>query len=241
MSFNQVTAKQRKPGESAHTTRDVILDVAERLFAAEGFAGTSLRKIMAEAGVNFAAVHYHFGSKEALIQELLNRRLVPLNRTRLRLLDELEAQAGEGPLDLKKVLEAFIAPALRLSQDREHGGAVFMKLVGRFYHETGEYAQQLLRQQFGDVLRRFVTALQRAVPEVPLSEVSWRVQFLFGALSYTMVDRSLVAWISEGQCDPTNLDEAVAALVAFAAGGFTAPPSALRKRKREPKSKRGCP
>ena len=232
MRFNHALARSQNRAVPTNTTKDCILDVAERLFAAHGFEGTSLRKIMAQAGVNPAAVHYHFGSKEVLIEEILNRRLTPLNQTRLRLLEEIETRAGYGPLAVKKVLEAFIAPALRLSQDPEHGGAVFMQLVGRFYHETGEYAQQLLREHFGEVQRRFAKALQRAVPELSLQELSWRFHFLFGALSYTMVDRSLVAWISEGRCDPANLDEAVNALVEFAAAGFAPSVSSTGKRKK---------
>ena len=47
-------------------TKERILDTAERLFAKQGYAATSLRGIIAEAGVNLAAVHYHFHSKEAL-------------------------------------------------------------------------------------------------------------------------------------------------------------------------------
>jgi hypothetical protein len=41
-------------------TKERILDTAERLFAEQGYAATSLRGIIAEAGVNLAAVHYHF-------------------------------------------------------------------------------------------------------------------------------------------------------------------------------------
>jgi AcrR family transcriptional regulator len=75
-------------------TRERILDVAERLFMARGYEGTSMRMITGEAEVNLAAVNYHFGSKEALLREVFRRRLEWLNRERLRALDELEAQAN---------------------------------------------------------------------------------------------------------------------------------------------------
>ena len=57
-------------------TKERILDAAERLFADEGFAATSLRQITAEAGVNLAAVNYHFGSKESLLTAVFERRVV---------------------------------------------------------------------------------------------------------------------------------------------------------------------
>ena len=70
-------------------TRDQILDTAERLFAEFVIDGVSIRTITAEAGVNLAAIHYHFGSKEALVREVFVLRIGPLNRERLRLLDDL--------------------------------------------------------------------------------------------------------------------------------------------------------
>ena len=52
-------------------TKARILDAAERLFADNGYSATSLRDITNEAGVNLAAVNYHFGSKEALLSAVL--------------------------------------------------------------------------------------------------------------------------------------------------------------------------
>jgi AcrR family transcriptional regulator len=76
----------------AHT-RERILRAAEELFMDRGFASTSLRMITARAKVNLAAVNYHFGSKEALIREVFERQLAPLNRARIVYLDQLEAEA----------------------------------------------------------------------------------------------------------------------------------------------------
>ncbi len=47
------------------TTKDKILNAAEKLFAEQGFNGTSLREITSAAEVNLAAVNYHFGSKKS--------------------------------------------------------------------------------------------------------------------------------------------------------------------------------
>ena len=64
-------------------TVERILDAAEQLFAEKGFAETSLRLITSKAGVNLAAVNYHFGSKEELFEAVLTRRLDPMNQQRL--------------------------------------------------------------------------------------------------------------------------------------------------------------
>ena len=70
-------------------TKDRILDAAERLFADQGYAATSLRHVIAEAQVNLAAVHYHFGSKEELLDHVIARRMDPVNADRLAMMDRL--------------------------------------------------------------------------------------------------------------------------------------------------------
>ena len=70
-----------------------------------------MRQITSAAGVNLAAVNYHFGSKEALVQAVLKRRLEGVNRERLRLLDELEAAGG--PRQPSQIVDAFFGFLLR--------------------------------------------------------------------------------------------------------------------------------
>ena len=91
-------------------TKEKILDTAERLIGEQGYAATSLRHVIAEAGVNLAAVHYHFGSKEELLDAVVLRNAIPVNEARLARLDLAEAEAGSGPPDVEKVLESFLIP-----------------------------------------------------------------------------------------------------------------------------------
>ncbi len=53
--------------------RNQILDSAERLFARQGYAATTIKQIGAEAGVNAALLYYYFADKEALYREVLAR------------------------------------------------------------------------------------------------------------------------------------------------------------------------
>jgi AcrR family transcriptional regulator len=56
------------------STREVILEAAERLFAERGFAATSVRDIVAEAGISAPSLYHFFGSKEKLLVDLINER-----------------------------------------------------------------------------------------------------------------------------------------------------------------------
>ena len=197
-------------------TKTRILDSAERLFAEHGFAATSLRGITAEAGVNLAAVHYHFGSKEGLVEAVFARRVGPLNDERLRLLDECEADGGR----LEDILRALLGPALRLT--REHSDDFVMRLLGRMFSEPGERVQAIFTEQFREVALRFTTALQAVVPELPAQEFFWRMHFMIGAMAHTMVDTHRIQFLSRGLCDPTDVDGNIERLVTFTAAGFRA-------------------
>ena len=98
-------------------TKTRILDAAERLFVEHGFEATSLRQLTTAAGVNLAAVNYHFGSKEELFQAVLTRRLDPMNQERIERLEKLEREASGKPLSCEKILFAMLIPALRLARD----------------------------------------------------------------------------------------------------------------------------
>src|SRR5437660_3119973 len=96
-------------------TKTRILDAAERLFMEHGFEATSLRQLTSAAGVNLAAVNYHFGSKEDLFQAVLTRRLDAMNQERIDLLDRVEREAAGEPPQVEKVIFAMLVPALRLA------------------------------------------------------------------------------------------------------------------------------
>jgi len=204
-------------------TKTVLLDTAERLFAERGFSAVSLRQIIGAAGVNLAAVHYHFGSKEILIQALLARRITPLNQERLARLERAERRAGKRGPSLTQILEAMIEPALRLSRDTRRGGDVFMRLIGRALSDPNEKLQELLLQQFRVVADRFLPAFHRALPRLPLRELYWRLHFTVGAMAHTMTHGQYLRLISGGLCDPDDTDRMASALVGFAARGLETP------------------
>lgn len=205
------------------TTKDRILDAAERLFARDGFEATSLRAITAEAQANLAAVNYHFQSKEALVQAVIGRRMGPVNQQRLSLLDAYEAEAGGDAVPLEKLLDAFLRPVIEIA-----GGHAkeFVPLVGRLYTEPGGFSERLYQQQFEPLARRFIPALQRSLPEVPVAELVWRIHFAIGVMAHTMGAGEMLRAMSGGRCDPMGDPEGtLRRMKAFISAGLTAPVS----------------
>jgi AcrR family transcriptional regulator len=205
-------------------TREKLLDAAEALFMEHGFEATSLRAITAAADVNLAAVNYHFGSKEELFQSVLTRRLDPMNQQRVDLLTALEQAAAPAPVSCESILSAMFVPALTLARDPERGGADFLRLLGRAYADPAPFIRQFLSDQYAVMIARFKAAFGRALPELPKRELSWRLHFIMGALSYTLAGTDVLKLIEELQPHETHNDERLLQRLApFLLAGLTAP------------------
>src|SRR5437016_1250435 len=190
-------------------TKTRILDAAERLFVEHGFEATSLRQLTTAAGVNLAAVNYHFGSKEELFQAVLTRRLDPMNAERMALLDEYERDQDGGELSCEKILAAMFIPALRLSRDTKRGGQNFLRLLGRAYADPAPFIRHFLSEQYAPMIARFKTAFGRALPHLPKQELSWRLHFMMGALSYTLAGTDALKLIAALNPRDSGNDEAL--------------------------------
>jgi AcrR family transcriptional regulator len=204
-------------------TKQRILDVAESLFAEHGFAGTSLRRIIADAGVNLAAVHYHFRSKESLLEAVIVRRTAPLNEERLRLLDEVENEAEHAAASLEEVLQAFLGPPIRLILNSSGEGRIFGKLMGRLHSETNLCFLEIAKKHFSVVSQRFRTALARAVPDLPTDDLNWRIHFAMGAMAHTLSFWDRLEVVTEGRLKATDSETVIPRLIGFIAAGFRAP------------------
>ena len=204
------------------STKDRILDASEALFARDGSSGASLRAITQRARVNLAAVHYHFGSKDYLLEAVLARRLLPLNAERIRSLEAYQQKAGRKKVRLENVIEAMVGPALRLSRDETKGGRIFMRLLGRLVLEPDARVQKLLTGQFETVLKKFAPALTAALPHLEPQDFFWRLHFLVGSMAHTMADSERIRLISGGICDPDDTEGTIQCLVTFLCGGLRA-------------------
>lgn len=211
-------------GRGSTATKERILDAAEGLFVVHGFEATSLRTITAAASVNLAAVNYHFGTKEELFQAVLTRRLDPMNQERVEILSRLESRAAPDPLSCDRILMALFVPALRLARDPERGGKNFLRLLGRAYADPAPFIRQFLSDQYAVMIARFKAAFGRALPHLPRKELSWRLHFIMGALSYTLAGTDAHKIISELSPREKNNDEILLRRLApFLLAGLNAP------------------
>lgn len=195
-------------------TKQRILDTAERLFAEHGYAGTSMRQVTAAAGVNLAAIHYHFGSKDELLDAVVLRRAGPVNAERLALLEAAQAESAGQPVPVETSLEALLRPMVAVATQNEQ----FLRLMGRVYAEG--LLPHIVRKHFHPMMVRFMAALREALPELPEQEFLWRVHFMMGALAQTMCGTPESLQLVGVSC---GFDERIDRLKRFLSAGLRAP------------------
>ena len=217
----KASASKVQVAESVETvlpsTPDRILEVAERLFSERGIDAVSLREITVEADVNIAAVHYHFGSKMAVLEKIFERRAKPIAEERLKLLSAVSLGAHGQP-SVEDVLRAFLRPALDVSADK--GANAFTLLRARMVFEPSHLRRQLLGKFFDASTKTFIETLAVALPDVSRQRLHWGLHFLLGSMVYTMAAPKRVESIVGGDLDTANHAAALEELIRFAAAAL---------------------
>ncbi len=216
-----MTTTPDKLGTSASLTLDtkeLLLEAAERLIADQGIDGASVRAITEAAGANLAAVNYHFGSKDGLVQAVFERRLKPINAERLRLLEECTSRPGGATLE--EVVRAFVIPPL-LILDRTEAPS-FGRCMIRALADPGPEMKALLMRNFEYIVARFAAALSTVLPDHDRDELFWRFHFMVGSMAYTLGMGHLVKEYSQGMCSDDDPETVGERLVRFVCAGLAA-------------------
>ncbi len=175
---------------------------------------------MSDAGVNVAAIHYYFRSKESLLEAVLMRRVEPANEERLGALESYERSAAPGHPQVDKILEAFLYPTFRMAADPNQGGYTFVRLLGRLQAES-DMLPGIIFARFGPVLLRFADALARALPELPPQELFWRSRLAMGATAQILRDAPQIKSLMHE--DSVDWKLMLQRLIPFLSAGFHAP------------------
>ena len=161
-------------------TQIKVLEAAESEFAANGFAGASIRNITQRAGVNIASVNYHFGSKEALIRDLMHHRIKPLNELRIARLNEEQAKDPDQVVPLAVLIDILVRPAVEKMLTKE--GRQFVRAMARCMSEPLEFLQSIDEEVFHEVFILFHQALTKALPDLSPKTVANQLHFIICAM-----------------------------------------------------------
>jgi AcrR family transcriptional regulator len=204
-------------------SRERILDAAERLFAEKGVAATSLREIGMHAHANPGSIYFHWKTKAELVRDVFRRRLEPLDAERVRLLAAAERATAPAAVPLAEVLAALVGRMLWAASGADRGGASFLRLLGRTYHEPDRDLVRMLRRDHGATLERFRTALARALPDLPEEQLLARFHFALGAIAYTLGSDAVWQVRAGRRRRAVSSHDVLRDLMPFLVAGFAAP------------------
>ncbi len=222
-----MTGANSRPSAPGEATRERILDAAETCFAEQGFGATSVRAITAAAGVNLAAVHYHFGGKEALLDAVLTRRIGPVNGERLRRLEALRRACAPAAPSVPALLEALLEPVFRHFHDDAAAVERITRILARCEIEEPERLEAAVFEHFRETGEAFLDALGEALPSLDPALVHERFRWTLGVMTHAL------AWRHRSVSLPQSLpdddpDALLQRMIVFLSTGFRAPAAASR-------------
>jgi AcrR family transcriptional regulator len=201
--------------ESFGQGETALILAAERLFAERGIDGVSLRQINQAADhKNTAAAHYHFGSKDGLVQAVLTYRLPRLDERRGELLQRSETR------DLRFYLEAFIRPLAEELLPRE-GGNHYIRFIQQYERYRGDYA---FARQISPHGVEIYEGIERLLSYLPEKIRRLRIGYLINIIHSVLAIAE--ERLGKGEVAVEDVDLTTDNILDMVAGALTAPLSA---------------
>ena len=197
-----------------------MFDAAEELFAAKGFEAVSVRDITQLAKTNVAAVNYHFGSRESLLNLVMARYMSPVNEERLARLDAAERKGPGKAAALEEIIEALARPLVSQVRKSELSERMFYKLLGRIFAQQGDGLPPEIEDQLRHVFERFIRAFSKALPSVAADELIWRVHLMAGGMIHLLTHQDVLQRLSQGASGLPSMEATLGRFIRFAAAGL---------------------
>ena len=201
------------------TTKDKLMDAAEKLFARRGFYGSSLRDITTAAGVDLALVNYHFGSKKQLLIAVIERRGAVLNEERLGRLADARLRAAPAAPSTEAVVGAFLDPILERLAHAGPGWHNYFALIA-YVNNSPEWGSKLMGKTFDGVVREFIRTLLDSLPGSAPEDIFWGYNFLTGAMTLSLAETGRLDVLSDGLCRSNDVAALKERLGPYVAAGL---------------------
>lgn len=218
----------RQPPSSDRLTQQKIIDSALALYAEKGIDGVPVRTLTSHAGVNVAAIHYHFGGTEALAEAVFGELSGRVNKRRslaLEAITSAAAAAGKRP-DVAEIVEAFVAPYV--GPDAATEGQLLAQLILKHRLSPSPMTERVIKKHFDPMAKQFVAALHAAVPEIPLNLMYLRYMLMVSTVVLSLSDRgraNRLQRLSGSKATTAGGQVERVALVDFIVGGLRTPAS----------------
>lgn len=172
--------------------------------------------------MNVGQLHYYFESKRAIFEAVVARHGHEVTERRRRLLHEAEAGHRNGIVPLPVLVDALVR-SLLLAETGRNGRRTSMQMHARLFTDPDETASEVRADIYDETNALYVAAIRRALPDVPARTLYWRYYFMMGAYVWTLLQPGRLEAISQGRCDPADMESAIREIVPFLCAGLSAP------------------
>jgi len=197
-----------------------LVEAAEKLFAERGFDVVSVRDITQAAGGNVAAVNYHFGSRDGLVEVVMTRYISPVNEERLMRLEAAERKWAGNAVPVEEVVDAFVRPLITQVGKSELSEKLYARLVGRIFGTQCHGMPAEIEAQLVVSIGRFVKVLSKSLPTLAEEDLLWRLHFVIGAMIYMLTHGDALQRLSQGLAGTPSMETTLARFLNFAVAGL---------------------
>jgi AcrR family transcriptional regulator len=223
----------RPAGRHPDETRERILNVAEELFARNGYDGTSVREVAGAAQLQTAAIGYHYPSKEELFDTVIRRRAVVMSEWRNRELQAMRSRHGNAPIALDELVRAYVHPFYESASHGDPGWRHYAALMGRLANST--LGTEVIARHYDATARRYLDEFLRSLPGVAEPSVIDGFTFMVASMLALCADTGRARRLARPGQAARPLTEPFSNLVTFLVSGFLALPAEPARRARTTK------
>lgn len=208
----------RRTSSRTRETRARLVATAEQLFAQRGVASVSLNEITRAAEQkNRNAVHYHFGSKDGLIQAIFDKHQIPIAAQRSQLLEQINMI--EKPT-LTDVVTALVQPVAARLEDAD-GGIAYIKISSQLsaantlsYFHPEQSSSGISIASWPDMSPLWAPYLKRLPGKVREQRMSLVVGMLFhGLADHALFREQMQPGLGDTELMVSNLIDSICAVL----------------------------
>ena len=178
-----------------------------------------VRQIMRKAEADVSLAYYHFKSKRDLFDAVMLRRVGYLNNIRLEALEAVEQRHPDDSPTVEEIIQAFVQPLLDLLASEHDEWRHYFALIAQINSST-KWGGELMTLYFDPLVKRFLEAIRKALPDCDDADLFWCYHFLSGALTMTMAETGRIDNLSGGLCRSSDMASITPRMPAFIAAGF---------------------
>jgi len=210
-----IKATKAKP-----STRKRLIEATAHLFSLHGYNGLTMRSVAKEAKANLAAASYHFGSKDALVLEMLRERIQPINARRLELLNQAKLQQPGIPLSVHQIFHSLIFPIGEEISKSTNSRCSLAQLVARTFTEPTDFIERMHQRFFAQISQTYHAELSATYPHCPPEEIYWHLHLSVAAMLGALAQHRRLEDFTQGHCNEGEVEKMIDRLIEFISEGF---------------------